>query len=169
MIPVWTAYQNRGKCFIDSFLDIKYAALFSVSHQAPCSKGNKTWKRNASWPPETWNSGDLKNKTKNPSSDHSTRQMKPSQSTHRRKGLILTVEIRENCVGKNAIQARIWGRGRILIGGDWGKELLLAKKMALRHARAGLIWGQIGICFEYIGKDMWREVVEPHDPTIWRG
>lgn len=74
-------------------------------------------------------------------------------------------------MGKNAIQARIWRRGRILIGGDWGKELLLAKKKnkkALRHARAGLIWGQIGICFEYIGKDMWREVVEPRPNYLER-
>lgn len=58
-------------------------------------------------------------------------------------------------VKKSALWAKIWGMGRILIGEDSGKGLLLTRNRGTKGDTYGPMWE---VCFEYIGRDMWREV-----------
>lgn len=61
---------------------------------------------------------------------------------------------------KKAIWAKIWEIGRILIGKDSRNGLLLARSKGTKSDTYWIIWGQPGVCFEYIGGDMCREVWE---------
>ena len=41
---------------------------------------------------------------------------------------------------------------------DSGKGLLLSRNKGAKADTYWVVWGQIEICFEYIGRDIWREV-----------
>lgn len=125
--------------------------------------GNRVWRRHALWPPEAWNSVD-NNKTL-----VTIKQGRwNSLWAQRRERLVLTDEQRVSWGGgENAIWTKMWRIGGMLTGEDWGRRLLLARNKGTKACTYWINLEKTAVCFEYMAKDMWGEVVE--DPTVKGG